>query len=114
MTKFPGGGLEKGEGLADCLKREFMEEIGIEISVDAIFYVNEFFQRSRFDPCDQLISFYYFVDTKTIDKIPLIQGASELGRDEQHFYWVALHDLNSENFTFPIDKVVVERLKNKS
>jgi len=26
MTKFPGGGLEFGEGTIDCLKREFREE----------------------------------------------------------------------------------------
>ena len=30
MIKFPGGGLEFGEGLVDCLKREFQEECGIE------------------------------------------------------------------------------------
>ena len=27
-TKFPGGGMEFGEGTRDCLKREFMEENG--------------------------------------------------------------------------------------
>ena len=26
-TKFPGGGLEFGEGTRDCLAREFMEEM---------------------------------------------------------------------------------------
>lgn len=31
MTKFPGGGLIKGEGTIDCLKRECMEELGQEI-----------------------------------------------------------------------------------
>ncbi|MBK9515443.1 MAG: NUDIX domain-containing protein [Flavobacteriales bacterium] len=30
ITKFPGGGLEYGEGLKDCLIREIREEIGIE------------------------------------------------------------------------------------
>ena len=29
MTKFPGGGLEYGEGLVDCLKREIKEETGV-------------------------------------------------------------------------------------
>ena len=26
FTKFPGGGIELGEGISDCLKREFIEE----------------------------------------------------------------------------------------
>ena len=29
FTKFPGGGLEIGEGTRDCLKREFKEETGV-------------------------------------------------------------------------------------
>ena len=29
-TKFPGGGLELGEGTRDCLKREFKEEMDLE------------------------------------------------------------------------------------
>jgi 8-oxo-dGTP pyrophosphatase MutT (NUDIX family) len=31
ITKFPGGGLEFGEGTRDCLQREFMEEMNIFI-----------------------------------------------------------------------------------
>ena len=33
FVKFPGGGLECGEGLIDGLKREFMEECFAEIEV---------------------------------------------------------------------------------
>ena len=29
FTKFPGGGLEFGEGTRDCLKREFKEETNL-------------------------------------------------------------------------------------
>lgn len=31
-TKFPGGGLELGEGTLDCIKREFKEETGIDVT----------------------------------------------------------------------------------
>ena len=49
MLKFPGGGLEKGEGIEDCLIREFDEELKIIIEVEEFFYVNEFFQESVFN-----------------------------------------------------------------
>ena len=32
-SKFPGGGLEFGEGTRDCLKREFMEEMDLKVEV---------------------------------------------------------------------------------
>jgi len=32
-TKFPGGGLEFGEGTRDCLKREFKEEMDLDVEV---------------------------------------------------------------------------------
>ena len=33
FTKFPGGGVELGEGLIEALKREYMEECSAEIEV---------------------------------------------------------------------------------
>jgi len=33
-TKFPGGGLEFGEGTRDCLKREFKEEMDLSVAVE--------------------------------------------------------------------------------
>ncbi len=37
----PGGGLEFGESLADCLQREFREETGLQIRVGSLAFVNE-------------------------------------------------------------------------
>ena len=49
IIKFPGGGLEFDEGIADCLKREWMEEAGLEIEILEHFYTNDFFQKSAWD-----------------------------------------------------------------
>ena len=38
FTKFPGGGLEFGEGTRDCLKREFQEEMNLEVAVGDHIY----------------------------------------------------------------------------
>src|SRR5690242_18666928 len=59
-TKFPGGGLEFGEGTRDCLKREFMEEMGLSVSVGDHIYTTDYFQESAFRPGQQIISIYYF------------------------------------------------------
>ncbi|MBL7954930.1 MAG: NUDIX domain-containing protein, partial [Flavobacteriales bacterium] len=48
ITKFPGGGLEFGEGLKDCLIREIREEIGVEAFDPVHFYTTDFFQQSSF------------------------------------------------------------------
>src|SRR5215204_4771864 len=60
-TKFPGGGLEFGEGTRDCLKREFIEELNLQVDVLEHLYTTDFFQESAFRPGDQIISIYYRV-----------------------------------------------------
>jgi len=60
FTKFPGGGLEYGEGLVDALKREFMEECEAEVEVISHFYTTDFFEKSSFND-SQIISIYYLV-----------------------------------------------------
>jgi 8-oxo-dGTP diphosphatase len=110
MLKFPGGGLEKGEGIEDCLKREFQEELKIEIEVDEIFYVNDFLQISAFNPKDQLISFYYKVSSSMIDQIDERSELEDLSDDDQIFEWVELEDVQSKEFTFPIDRIVADKI----
>ncbi len=49
-TKFPGGGLEIGEGTRDCLKREFKEEMNLNVEVGDHLYTTDFYQKSAFNP----------------------------------------------------------------
>lgn len=112
MTKFPGGGLEKGEGIESCLKREFLEEMNVEIEVMGLFYVNEFLQISSFNEADQLISFYYFVkiSEEQIELIDQLINRKNVEKNSQKFEWLLLDSIRVENFTFPIDRAVAQRL----
>jgi 8-oxo-dGTP diphosphatase len=112
FTKFPGGGLEYGEGLIDGLKREFVEECNTEVEIISHFYTTDFFVKSAFNE-SQVISVYYVVKntsplnfaTKTA--VFDFDGEGEL---LQSFRWVKLSDLAANTCTFPIDQYVVDLL----
>ncbi|MBK8847255.1 MAG: NUDIX hydrolase [Bacteroidetes bacterium] len=104
FTKFPGGGLEFGEGTIECVVREFKEEFGIAISVKSHFYTTDFFQPSAFDAQQQIISIYYLLQ-------PMAQPCPTAALvDDVQIQWKSLRLLNTNDVTFPIDKEVVKLL----
>ena len=108
FTKFPGGGLEYGEGLSDGLKREFVEECNAEIEVISHFYTTDFFVKSAFND-SQIISVYYRVKNVNPLNLKLKTEVFDFdgeGNVLQAFRWVKLSDLREDDFTFPIDKHV--------
>jgi 8-oxo-dGTP diphosphatase len=114
FSKFPGGGLEFGEGLIDGLKREFVEECNVEIEVVSHFYTTDFFVKSAFNDT-QVISVYYLV--KNLSPLNLMFKNVKFDFDGegdvlQSFRWVNLADLSEDNVTFPADKHVVKLLLN--
>jgi ADP-ribose pyrophosphatase YjhB (NUDIX family) len=114
FTKFPGGGLEFGEGLTDGLKREFVEECNINIEVVGHFYTTDFFVKSAFND-SQIISVYYMV--KNIDPINFTIKTIRFDFDGegevlQAFRLVKLTDLQPDDFVFPVDNHVVKLLIN--
>ncbi len=110
FTKFPGGGMEFGEGFKETLIREFQEELGIEIHVNELFYFNEFFQVSKFNPKDQLFSFYYKVSYDDWKSIITNQHDVPLKTEGEKHRWISLNELKKELFTFQIDQLVAEKL----
>lgn len=116
FTKLPGGGVEYGEGIIDCLKREFLEECDVTIEVLSHFYTTEFFVKSFFGD-GQIISVYYKVKPVSplnlnIKTIPFdFDGEGEV---LQAFRWVNLSDLKPEEMTFPIDQHVVKLLNEQA
>lgn len=122
-TKFPGGGLELGEGTRDCLKREFKEEMNLEVLIGEHLYTTDFYQESAFNPAHQIISIYYLVNALEEIKVPL--RTKEFDFDEQQmevynrirmtetFRFINWDIFSADNLTLPIDKIVAALLKEK-
>ena len=115
FSKFPGGGLEYGEGLKDGLKREFLEECNAEVEVLDHFYTTDFFCKSAFNE-SQIISIYYLV--KPLEELKLNFRNSPFDFDgegdlKQAFRWKEVADLSIDDVTFPTDRRVIELLKRK-
>src|SRR5260221_14461614 len=104
ITKFPGGGLQFGEGTIDCLKRELIEEAGQEIEVLEHLYTTDFFQFSIFDNAKQVISIYYlfrFINPVAFQLKDKPYDFDELKEGAQTFRWINLEDLKKEDLTLP-------------
>lgn len=113
MTKFPGGGLELGEGTIECLQREAFEEFGQEIENVEHFYTTDFFQKALFFDDQQLISIYYkarFIEPPKFNIATKPFDFESETNGNISFRWIPLNNLSEGDFTFPIDKVVVKRL----
>jgi ADP-ribose pyrophosphatase YjhB (NUDIX family) len=102
VIKLPGGGLDWGEGTIDCLKREWKEELDLDIEVHDHFYTTDFFQYSAYGDA-QVISIYYYVSALPQAEINnLVEG--------ERSCWMELSMVNADTFTLPIDKVVGAKL----
>ena len=103
--------MELGEGTIDCLKREFREELKLNVEVGKHFYTTDFYQPSAFRTNDQLVSIYYFVHAeKEHDSFTDHTEESESKVATMKFEWVPLDSLRKEMFTFSIDKIVCDQL----
>ena len=122
-TKFPGGGLEIGEGTRDCLKREFIEEMNLKVSIGDHLYTTDFFQISAFNNAHQILSIYY--EAIALEPISVALKSKEFDFDEQQlqvyektrqiesFRLVDWEHFSSQQLTLPIDKIVADLVKEK-
>ncbi|ROI05195.1 NUDIX domain-containing protein [Chryseobacterium sp. G0240] len=101
--KFPGGGLEFGEGVLDCLHREFMEELNVKIEITGHLYTQEDYLESIFDGGQILIIYY---TARILDPENLMVNTEDINRLE----WT---DLNENPFKFLTDKIALQKLREK-
>ncbi|RYF85432.1 MAG: NUDIX hydrolase [Chitinophagaceae bacterium] len=121
-TKFPGGGLEFGEGTRDCLKREFLEEMNLQVEVLDHIYTTDFFQISAFNSEHQIVSVFYYVKALEEIKVPLRNkpfdfdkaqlSIYEKQKEIETFRFIPWNELNEETVNLPIEKVVIKMIKD--
>jgi ADP-ribose pyrophosphatase YjhB (NUDIX family) len=123
ITKFPGGGLEFGEGTRECLEREFMEEMNLKVKVADHIYTTDFYQQSAFNAAHQIISIYYFAEALEPITAPLrskpfdfdaqqLKMYEETGETET-FRFIDCDEFSEETVSLPIDKIVAKMIKQK-
>ncbi len=111
VTKFPGGGMVPGEGTLDCLRREVMEEMGLEARNLRHFYTTDFFQASAYRATDQIISIYYSFMVDDPGSIRDGAPAEGMGASSgQHFRWLSIASATEAEFQLPIDRVVLRMI----
>jgi 8-oxo-dGTP diphosphatase len=97
--EFPGGKLEDGESLEECLKREIREELHIEIEVGPLLCSN----RHVID-CKTAITLYTYCAM-------YISGLIELVEHEEAL-WVDPEDLLIYDFAHP-DRLIVSEIQQR-
>ncbi len=109
ITKFPGGGLEEGEGTRDCLIREWQEELHQKIETEEHLYTTDFYQRSGFGDGSQVVSIYYSVKILEPFKVRISHKPFDFDSahgEKQSFRMIPLREFTKESVTLPIDKIV--------
>ncbi len=109
MRKFPGGGLEFGEGPADCLFREMNEELNVSLPVGDLLHTTRVFIQSAFNPNHQVLGIYFLVkaDDRIKDKFR-DQSVMPTENGQEFFRWELVENLSSSNLTFPADQQAYE------
>lgn len=115
MTKFPGGGLEMGEGIRDCLLRELKEELKITPKSIDHFFTYEDLIVSEFISKTQVIPIYYLCEIEDNSQIEVSEyryDFKKLENGAMRNRWIDLDLLDESEMTFKNDKLALRKLKD--
>ncbi|NVK04683.1 MAG: NUDIX hydrolase [Flavobacteriia bacterium] len=112
MFKFPGGGMEEGEGTKETLIREWKEELNVEVKPEGHLYTTDFHTVSTFDTNIQVMSIYYRVSlpAEYVAKLPLDPQGTIPENKKESFQWYPLEQLSVADFTFDTEKAAFQTL----
>lgn len=115
-VKFPGGGVELGEGVREALDREIAEELGPDVRLREVapLYTTDFFVRSAFRPEDQILSIYFSahleapgMEARFGHRFRAVEG----GEAGLAFKWRKVQELDPADLHFPIDRHILPLIR---
>ncbi|MEK6827038.1 MAG: NUDIX domain-containing protein [Nanoarchaeota archaeon] len=89
-TKFlalPGGHLEYGEDLKECLSREIIEELGVKPEIGRLFYVNIFTEKND----TQYLEFFFEIKNG-VDYLDIEKLARSHAHEIDEIFWASPTD----------------------
>lgn len=111
FTKFPGGGVQLGEGIEEALHRELKEEANLKIRIKRLVHVSGQYIASAFDD-SQVIGVYYLIEALHEPDLTFKELISEAGKT-QNYHWVPLQDMPPEHLSFPMDQAAWQSFKSQ-
>lgn len=109
VMKFPGGGMEWGEGATACLRREALEELGQPVKVGDLVHVSQKAHLSSFDGNQQVVAIHYaaalcgaigFEDDGILEDV----FGKRVPMFHQRLGWRDVNSLESREFQFASDR----------
>ncbi|MFT6746610.1 MAG: ADP-ribose pyrophosphatase YjhB (NUDIX family) [Glaciecola sp.] len=112
VTTFPGDELEFGQSIEDCLIRSFEDALDINVKIDRLFYVNDFYQASPVDAREQIVSIYFIIEQLDHKSIHTIKKTFAFPPQiKQCFRWMDIQKIRQMDIASLVDQEVVKMLQ---
>lgn len=99
MWEFPGGKIEPGESPEECLKREVMEELGVEAEAGGFF-------------CSNIFK-YHHIAIELLAYRAHCSAGTIVAKDHDEIRWVHKDEFKNYKFTEADEPVIAKLIEDK-